>query len=157
MRRLRKIFLALFWLAAGLGAAKLIVPPRQIWQTPKMSNSAEHAELPTTVFRVGDLLEREQLPTIDSEISGIEHESPFTRYSDRRGELMQMIEAKIDPDSWMDNGAQGPIRGRIHGAGDVLVVTQTRANTKAIDAFLESLRYGGTAKNAKTANAPLGN
>ena len=157
MKRLPRIFLAFIRLAAGVAAAKLVVPPLEVWQSATATEPPAHSELPITIFRIGDLLERNQLPTIDSEISEIQSASRFDRYSNRRGELVQLIETKIDPDSWMDSGAQGPVRGRIHGAGDALIVTQTPANTKAIDAFLESLRNGGGTKNAKTESARSGN
>lgn len=133
--------------------AKLVVPPREVWQRPAAVSTA-HSELPLTIFRIGDLLERDQLSDVDSEISDIDKKSNFTRSWNRRWKIVRMIETQIDPDSWIDNGSPGPVRGIIRGVGDKLIVTQTPANTKGVEVFLESLRNGSGTKYVKPASPP---
>jgi len=153
LKRLPRILLILICLAAGFAAAKLVVPPREVWQRPVVTGTAAHLELPTTIFRVSDLLERDQLSGVDTEISDANKTSNFTRYWNRRWKIVRMIETQIDPDSWIDNGSPGPVRGIIRGVGDKLIVTQTPANTKAIEVFLESLRNASETKNVKPASS----
>lgn len=139
VRRLPRILLALVCFATGFAIAKLVIPPREVWEKPQLVDRPHHPQLAKTVFRIGDLLEGEQpLVNEDQRGSEMESQSPFTRYLARRDELVKLIERKIAPLTWKDAGGLAGLRAD----GDKLFVEQTPANTEAIDRLLQSLRNG---------------
>ena len=119
--------------------AKLVIPPREVWEKPPRLDLPDHPQFATTVFRIGGLLERDQ-PLVKKEAisSDAVSQSRFTRYVIRRDEVVRLIERQIAPDSWKDAGGQAGLKAE----GDKLFVQQTPANIKAIDGLLESLRNG---------------
>jgi len=126
-------------LAAGFATAKLVIPPREVWEKPPRIDPPDHPQFATTVFRIGDLLEGEQ-PLVKKEPKVVEAEgqSRFTRYVIRRDEVVKVIERQIAPSTWKDAGGQAGLKAE----GDKVFVEQTPANVKAIDGLLESLRNG---------------
>ena len=117
--------------------AKLVIPPREVWEKPPRIDPPDHSQFATTIFRIGDLLEGDQ-PLVKKEAIGSEAESQstFTRYVIRRDEVVRLIERQIAPDTWKDAGGQAGLKT----GGDKLFVEQSPANVKAIEALLESLR-----------------
>lgn len=51
-------------------------------------------------------------------------------------EIIRVMQEMVDPDSWRDNGG---VAGAVRELGGRLVVTQTRANHRLLDAFLKEL------------------
>lgn len=139
MKRLSRILLALGCLVAGFAMAKLVIPPREVWEKPARFDAPDHPQFATTIFCIGDLLEGDQ-PLVKKEAIGSEAESQstFTHYVIRRDEVVRLIERQVAPDTWKDEGGQSVLKAE----GDKLFVEQTPANVKAIDGLLESLRNG---------------
>lgn len=123
----------------GFAIAKFVIPPREVWEKPPGIDPPDHPQFATTIFRIGDLLERDQ-PLVKKEPKDAESESqsPFTQYVIRRDEVVKLIERQIAPDTWKDAGGQAGLKAK----GDKLFVEQTPAIVKAIDGLLESLRNG---------------
>lgn len=119
--------------------AKLIIPPREVWEEPTLIDPPDRPQFATTVFRVGDLVEGDQpLANKDPIGSDTEGQRRFTRYMARRDELVALIEKQIAPDTWKDAGGRAGLKAE----GDKLFIEQTPANVKEIDRLLESLRNG---------------